>query len=385
MEFLIISMVFSYFLVRNTTQDLVFKATGKLPPSYLREQERWKRKQSRRPLSERRAAQRFFVNAWDDAWESALEKRQHATEKKRARRREEWAREDKQERQPRQAARGEDDSPPIPDPVDLTREPPEPARQRPTPDEPRPDATPRATHKPEPDRAPVHDDDSYGPPPIPQNTEASYRRYALRRRNGQPMTAKAIAEELGVTEAEARRLRTRWDARYDREAPGIEKPPQHLLDYQKHTRCRDCDGEIQIEKDPDRLGWIVRVIHKDQCPQDQASGTAPSPAAPSINGTENPMTANAETTSLSAALSYTEDMAKSAEEGVSSVETSIASMQAGEVEGEAITHLHAAQEALTTAAAEFQAAHDELTSHVSVQEAYSANEGAGNKQFVTQD
>lgn len=92
-----------------------------------------------------------------------------------------------------------------------------------------------------------------------------------------------------------------------------------------------------------------------------------------------------ETVSLTSAMSYAESMAAAAEAGVASVEQSMAHLTTGEVTGEALTHLATAQEALSSAASAFTAAHQELLSHQSVQDAYNATPDAGNKAFVTGD
>jgi hypothetical protein len=112
--------------------------------------------------------------------------------------------------------------------------------------------------------------------------------------------------------------------------------------------------------------------------------TTPAPiTASSINGTENDMSASGETTGLQAALTYTQQMATSSGEGATSVETSLASLQAGEVGGAGLAHLAQAQELLTQAQAAFDAANAEFTNHMNVKEAYDANPDAGNKQFLT--
>jgi hypothetical protein len=92
-----------------------------------------------------------------------------------------------------------------------------------------------------------------------------------------------------------------------------------------------------------------------------------------------------ETTSLNSALAYTTSMKASAQNGVASVETSIASLQAGGVSGQTIAALNAAMEALNNAAAQFDAAHAALQRHIAVQESYNANPDAGKKSFVTGD
>jgi crotonobetainyl-CoA:carnitine CoA-transferase CaiB-like acyl-CoA transferase len=90
-----------------------------------------------------------------------------------------------------------------------------------------------------------------------------------------------------------------------------------------------------------------------------------------------------ESHNLAAALAYTHDMATQSEAGIASTETSITGMTAGGVTGDVITAMHAAQEALAQAAVQFHRAHAELVNHIAVKEAYDANEGAGEKHYVT--
>ncbi|WP_345475949.1 hypothetical protein, partial [Actinoallomurus oryzae] len=115
-----------------------------------------------------------------------------------------------------------------------------------------------------------------------------------------------------------------------------------------------------------------------------ATTPAPTNTTPS-NETENTMSASGETTGQSSALTYTSSMAASARDGAASVETSIASLQSGEVSGAVLTHLSAAQEHLNQAEAAFNAANAELVADNSVKEAYDARSGAGNKQFMQND
>jgi hypothetical protein len=116
-----------------------------------------------------------------------------------------------------------------------------------------------------------------------------------------------------------------------------------------------------------------------------ATTSAPTITAVSINERENDMSASGETTGLGSALAYTSSMAQSAGEGAASVETSIASLQSGDVGGEALTQLAQAQEHLAQAQAAFNAANAALARHQTVQDAYSANPDAGNKQFMQND
>jgi hypothetical protein len=470
-------VVIAYYCVRNTAQDLIYAITGRIPPSFVREQQRIARREARRPLTADRADRRFFRNAYNDAWESAEAHRARWAEKRTQKRYEKWGTQGDVPAPVQTNARPEEVLSPPAHGTSATLPEPTPETEADTPS------------------SIVHKGD-YTFVPGGKN-ESLYQRYAMRRRNGgQPMTTVAIADELGVSVAEADKLQQSWSDRYDQETnPDV--PPKHLLDYQKHSRCRDCSGEITINKDPERSGqWIVGVNHtREDCPQDAKRPTpreqhdqqvqrladavpaervlrdptdtpavrpvddgdripeaaviawnaeadsheelakhrheaiereragdhegaaesrrradeaaaalgvfteedtdahlADTPATTPLASTsethppntkENNMTVNAETTGLQSALHYTASMAATTGEGVSSVETSIASLQQGEV-GESVTgHLTQAQEHLSAAQAAFQAANDELTSHINVQEAYSANPNAGNKQFVT--
>jgi hypothetical protein len=96
---------------------------------------------------------------------------------------------------------------------------------------------------------------------------------------------------------------------------------------------------------------------------------------------ETPMTA--ESHNLAAALAYTNDMSVQSRVGVASAETSIAGMTGGGVTGPTIVAMQAAMEALSQAAAYFQNAHNELEHHIAVREAYVANQGAGERSYVT--
>lgn len=100
---------------------------------------------------------------------------------------------------------------------------------------------------------------------------------------------------------------------------------------------------------------------------------------------DNVNNASGETTNLTAALAFADGMSKSCGDGATSTETSIAALQAGDVSGPVIGHFTRGQELLTQARAEFSAGHADLTSQMAVKDAYAANQGAGSKEFVTQD
>lgn len=507
---LILAMWIAYYLVKNTTQDLVYKSTGKLPPSYLREQERRKRRAERQPITDRTEARKFFANAWHDAWADAAERRERGRQK----RRERWAAEDgppAAETAPDRPAGGpapaESDvaGMDVADPIAPTTrpdEPPAPRRTGPPPDEPPPAATSRPAKSrgertcPIPDEPPgppaappapgvVHDEPTYQatgempPPEVLDNEEVMYRRYALRRNNGVPTTPEQLAADLGLSPANAEILHQQLDARYVEEHPGAERiPTPDLAKAAERMACEGCGGKTHLEPTDDPAKWLMRTTHTDPaCPHDSArvaeqAGQSPTPmsqemaerhrelaaasarkrmveaadaastararedwdqeaahlkeaehaaaelgitsmhemeqaidayktgtplqkwapvptqpgnATPQINGMENDMTATGETTGLASALAYTSAMATSAGDGAASVETSLASLQSGEVSGEALSQLAAAQEHLAAAQAAFNAAHATLSSHQNVAEAYAANADAGNKQFLLND
>jgi Ftsk gamma domain len=104
---LLLAMWIAYHMTKNVAQDAAFKATGKLPPSYLREMKRLENKSNKRPLTNRREGRRFWVNAWEDAWESAGERRARGYAKRQARRQEMWEEQDEVEKVQREERRAE--------------------------------------------------------------------------------------------------------------------------------------------------------------------------------------------------------------------------------------------------------------------------------------
>lgn len=269
---LLLAMLIAYYMTRNTVQDLAWKATGQDPPSYRREQERIKRREARRPITTRREGRKFLVNAFEDAMESAGERRERIHNKRMKRRLELWDREDFVEIEDEAYERNTREPELVPDPV------PEPA------------AGPAASGDPADPNTPSVPEEDPTPTREPQPADAG-----------------------------------------------------------------DITGGAQIIQFP--------------TPDDTA----------------NQEDSVSETTSLNAALAYTQTMAARSQEGATGVETSIGGLTAGGVSGPAIGELYEAHEALTLAAAKFQAAHEALVRHIAVQESYNANQDAGNKQFVTAD
>lgn len=98
------------------------------------------------------------------------------------------------------------------------------------------------------------------------------------------------------------------------------------------------------------------------------------------NQKENGM---AEVTGLGSAIAYAGGQAESAQQAVTSWEQFISSLNHGEVSGEAVAAAQRAMEAQQMAAQAAQAAHDTLSSHTQVTEAYQSTDGAGSREFVT--
>lgn len=380
----ILIIIVAYYCVRNTTQDLIYAITGRIPPSFIREQERIRRREANRPITADRGHRKFFRNAYSDAWETAEDRRAHWAAKRARKRREKWAAEDGA----------------APPPIETSARP-EGTTSTPTDDESAEDT--RADTPPPPV---VHDDDTYT---IGGKRESQYQRYAMRRRNGgQPLTPVAVADELGISAAEGEQIRDEWENRYIGET-NPDQPPPHLLEYQRNSSCRGCGGPVTLTKDPERPGdWIVGVEHTDndcaQAPRgstpreqhdervrklaDQATQNTAGDDRPSGATTpekETDVTATIETTGNQSGIAYNEAMAKTCEEGATSVEQSIAALQNGEVGSSVTDPMTQGQEYLKLAQACFETAGKELTAHLTVSDAYNANPDAGNKAFATSE
>lgn len=339
MEFLLLAMLVSYYMTRNTVQDLAWKARGEDPPSYRREQERIRRREARKPITERREGRKFWANAWHDAWESAGEKRERIHNQRQERRRLEWQRED------------------LADAEDEAHE-----RNRRTPDDEQPqprDEQPETEPKvvPEPDREPAE---------VPEPTqrcemcETPVASWVLERR--------AVGHTLMMVCPSC--------AAYIEANPhpyGVPPEAPEPATPEPHHRP---DGDPDAAPEPvpadagDATGGAQIIQFADlQRPMKE----------------ETDMGHSGETPNLNAGLAYTQGMASTCLEGVTSVETSMANHRAGGVTGPTLDALAQAQELLSQAAAAFQTAHAALVRHIQVQEAYAANRDAGNKQFVTAD
>ncbi|REF00339.1 hypothetical protein DFJ69_5871 [Thermomonospora umbrina] len=324
------SLLIAYFLVRNTTQDLVFRATGKMPPSY-------RRSEARRQAREERAARRrekgdgplkrFFAGELEQAVADAGEKRERARAKKRAARREAWELEDAEE-----AARREN-------------------RARPTP--------------------------QVEPPPAPTGNSSGDDGVIIPCGDcGAGMDPADVAGYTPTADPLCRACRTRPTAPPPVPQPSPASRPAPSPDPQ-HAAAPNVPAPVG---DPD----TTRPEPAPAAVVIDISKWRPRAAMPEPIK-EADVSVSGETPNLSAALAYTNTMASECMQGAASVETSIASLQAGGVSGPALSALAQAQEALTQAMTAFNAANAALTRHVSVSDAYAANHDAGDKQFVTQD
>lgn len=364
MELLIISFLVAGLFVRNTTQDFIYKKLrGEDPPYLVRRRERAARRGV--PLAERGAASRFFADAWEDAWEDAQEKRTRAHAKKREQRREGWAERDAIDALEDEAWKANEEH----------------DRARADRDERRRKAWKSIPDHCEKCRRNIGKDDL---------TIATVNGDLLWvcRDCASPSSADGPLPDPVVHD----------DSPYVPGSGGAdsEQPPPHLVDYAKNTKCRDCGGTVQVEKDPENPGqWIVRTTHTDEnCAQnpDRPGGTVTpinawrKPTA-SDNNTpeETDLSVNGETTNLNAALTYTSGMADSHDQAVASNEMSIAAMTSRGVTGETISLMTQAQELEQQLAGVYRQANAALSRHIQVQEAYHANQDAGDKQFVTQD
>jgi hypothetical protein len=106
MHVVIIAIVFAYFIVYRTGENVVWAIKGKDgdPPSFRRWQERQKRRTARAggPITDRQEGRKFWAHLWHDAHASAHEWRQRRHGRRREERRKRWQVEDieRQKQQP---------------------------------------------------------------------------------------------------------------------------------------------------------------------------------------------------------------------------------------------------------------------------------------------
>lgn len=381
---LIIALWVASRFTRNMYQDAVFKARGEDPPSFRREMARWEAKQARSAgRSADTPGRRFFANAWADAVASADERRARVTEKAKDRRRAKWADAD--------AAKAEDEAYAI---------------NKRVADEPSDEGmSVVVTRRCERCGKPTPPGDIRGR--IPLRLEIVQRVC--------PDCSAAIDRD----DREFQNLDPDW-GRIDDSEP---TSPDHS---ERMVQCASCGGDVR----PVDTSWVnVDGATLAMCPMCRLTRAEPperelpepppcppnaydtdsaepadndpgSVAEPQVRpvtdlnewrtkGSTPPITkediVSGETTNLSAALQWTQEMSTQSGAAAASTETSIATMQNAGVSGEVIAKLAQAQDLAAQLMAAFDAAHSELARQLAVKDAYQATPDAGDKQFVTQD
>jgi hypothetical protein len=326
---LIIAMWIAGRLTKNVYQDSVFKARGEDPPSFRREQERWRAKQARAGTrSADTPARRFWANAWQDAVESADERRARAAEKARERRRAKWTDADR--------AKAEDDAHAINERLI---------------DEP-PGHEPPGQEAPKPDRI----DDT--PPASPDRGERMVQ--CADCGNDVRATDTSWINVDGATLPVCPPCRLKRAEPAKQEFPDAPECPPTAYD----------DGTHKPAPDP-AVGEDAEVIQFADWQR------------PAANTTTEVQPVTAEITGLRSAIQFCEKSAAAADENVTQTEMANAGLQAGGTYGAAITHAQVGMEALTDGGAHFRTAAQIFRRHLTIAEQYEANKGAGSREFVT--
>lgn len=335
---MLLAMWIAGYFTRNTVQDLVWKARGEDPPSVRREQARRERRAER--ASDPGPGRRFWGNVWADAVASAEERRAR------------WAEQD--------VAAAEDEAYVINERLDAagdTGGPAEPAEPAPV----------------------VHDQVVW-----------SCRGCGTRMCNAgtDPYErGEELCRACRALEENAAAPRRCHFCHYSFPTTGLW--PTRTTDGRTVGACPDC--------------WHDQHAHRpDPAAADSGDQPEPSPAAdpepgdaeiiqfadwqrPATGSTEKENDMSAEITGLQSAIAYAEGSAAAAERAAAQDEMAIAGLQAGGTTGVAITSFQASMEGHTQNAAHYRAAAAELTRQLQVKEAYEANQGAGEKTFVTSE
>jgi hypothetical protein len=199
-------------------------------------------------------------------------------------------------------------------------------------------------------------------------------------------TAEAVRKVLD--EAERKREFARWYARAaSAKAAGNWTVAELARKYaEEAATALGITSEEEMKRILAEYGPSATTTRPATTPAPTTTTTTTTTSTSTSSGLENhQVSTNGEITGLSSALNYTSAMAATMAEGAAGVETSIASLKAGEVSGPGVERLAAAQELLAQAQAEFDAAHAAFQQQLNVKEAYEATPGAGNKQFVTSE
>ena len=408
---LIIAMWIAGRLTKNVSQDLAWKARGEDPPSFRREMARWEAKQARSAnRSSDGPARRFWANAWADAVASADERRARVTEKAKERRRQKWTDADREAAEAE--ARDINDRVPAPTPEvqtwpcgggcgrtlthddvagyalsgdPLCRDCRTTPKDPPTPDEdwmrdpfPRPTST-------------MHDEviwNCEGCGRQMRNAgQGGYVRGTRRCRDCQSDPAPLPVVQCAdcgddVRHRDATSVRVlgallnvcpQCRVRRERKAQEFPEPPECpptaydddlLVDYDPSKPGPDPVAEPPVRPVTDINEWRAKGSTPPITKEDIVSG---------------------ETTNLSVALTWTQEMATQAGAAAASTETSIATMQNAGVSGPVLAKLAHAQDLASQLMAAYNDAHSELEADLVVKDAYQARSGAGDKEFVTQD
>lgn len=337
LEFLIISWLVSRYLVRNFWQDSLHAWRGEDPPSYRREQERFKAKQAKGEGPDtHRAAKRYFANAWNDAFETAEEKRARRRAKRLEKLHDRWSEEDGDRRD-----EGGDH--------DRHWDGDEPAER----DESPPDSLCFYCG-------------------IVEATTAC--------RNGLGDLHPACAVCAAARDRSSHQDGTEPDSMPEPEAEPETKPEPNA----EPDPDPEPEPEPEPDPEPDSEPASEPVAEDDDS---EYQTVLPEPTATVIafpamhtNTKENNM--SAEIADLRAAINFTAESATRAVEGVNNIELALTGLRAGGTTGVAVTELQKAAECLTAAAACFKASNAELRRHLSVADQYQANQGAGEKEFL---
>ncbi|TDD97679.1 hypothetical protein [Actinomadura rubrisoli] len=330
---LLLALWIAYYLTRNTVQDLSWKARGEDPPSFRREQERWKRSKG---SSGGGPGRRFFANAWSDACASADERRARMAKRAAARRRSKWAKKD--------LADAEDHAYEINERMD------------PSVDDQAPAPSAKASARP-----------SAGP------------------------SADPTAEAPQAPDARC------YLCNHEFRLANLR--PLHLSHAPEGTvlACRSCWETETARQKADtaaRQAAAPPVVPEQEDKEVTASGKASGGTVTDLSrwrskGSTPPITkediVSGETTNLIAALRWTQEMATQSGAAVASTEISISTMRNAGVSGAVIDKLALAQDLASHLTAAFDDAHAELEADMVVKDAYQARQGAGDKEFVTQD
>jgi hypothetical protein len=135
------------------------------------------------------------------------------------------------------------------------------------------------------------------------------------------------------------------------------------------------------EQPPGSVQATAERLDQDQPAQPDQLASGPLAIT---DGRENTMETAAES-GLGAYLSYSNSMAASCQDGISSVESTIAALESQDWSGTPVSALKNAQEALSNAATAFNEANSAFQEALAVREQYQANTHAGTKESVLAD